>query len=211
MERKLLAASMAQMQNLKALNKSSARIATFAVRVSGGACEKYTYQEKKTGVDKTAHKFEAYLVGNNPQDYCRAYVKGSEQECKKAAEKFKDGTVWALSKVVWDSWTKTQYISTPVQFRIDLSKSVMTAQDGSCEAQQNLRKSMPSSPEPPISVADVALITNTGSTDLIAVIKDVNDKTRTSKANELIADIMLVDTTVGTSGKVAVIDVSVFP
>ena len=210
MERKLLAASMAQMQNLKALNKSSGRIATFAVRVSGGACEKYTYQEKKTGVDKTAHKFEAYLVGNNPQDYCRAYVKGSEQECKKAAEKFKDGTVWALSKVVWDSWTKTQYISTPVQFRIDLSKSVMTAQDGSCEAQQNLRKSMPSSPEPPISVADVALITNTGSTDLIAVIKDVNDKTRTSKANELIADITLVDTTVGISGKVAVIDVSVF-
>ena len=69
---------------------------------------------------------------------------------------------------------------------------------------------MPSSPEPPISVADVALITTTCSTDLIAVIKDVNDTTRTSKAGELIADITLVDTTVGTSGKVVVIEVSVF-
>ena len=100
---------MAVMQNLKALNKSSARVATFAVRVTDGAVEKYKYQEKKTGADKTAHKFEAYLVGNNPQEYCRAYVKGTESECKKAAEKFKNGTVWALSKVVWDSWTKTQY------------------------------------------------------------------------------------------------------
>ena len=122
------------MQNLKALTKSSARVATFAVRFSGGAVEKYSYQEKKTGADKTGHKFETFLVGNNPQEYCRGYVKGSEQECKKAAEKFKDGTVWALSKVVFDSWTKTQYISTPVQFRIDLSKSLMTAQDGSSEA-----------------------------------------------------------------------------
>ena len=86
----------------------------------------------------------------------------------------------------------------------------MTAQDGSNEAQQNLRKSMPSSPEPPISVADVALITTTCSTDLIAVIKEVSDKTRTSKTHELIGDIVLVDTTVGASDKVAVIDVSVF-
>ena len=201
---------MAVMQNLKALNKSSARIATFAVRFSGGAYEKYTYPDKKTGADKTAHKFEAYLVGSNAQEYCRAYVKGTEQECKKAAEKFKDDTVWALSKVVWDSWTKTQYISTPVQFRIDLSKSVMTAQDGNSEAHKKLCKSMPLAPEPPISVADVALITTTCSTDLIAVIKDVNDTTRTNKAGELIADITLVDTTVGTSGKVVVIEVSVF-
>ena len=201
---------MAVLQNLKALNKSSARIASFACRISGGAVEKYTYQEKKTGQDKTVHKFEAYLVGNNAQEYCRAYVKGSEQECKKAADKFKDGTVWALSKVVWDTWTKVQYISTPVPFRIDLSRSVMTAQDEDSQVQKKLRKDMPSSPEPPISVADVSLITTTCSTDLIAVVKDVNDKTRVSKAGELIVDITLVDTTVGSSGKVVVIDVSVF-
>ena len=201
---------MAVLQNLKALNKSSARIASFACRISGGAVEKYTYQEKKTGQDKTVHKFEAYLVGNNAQEYCRAYVKGSEQECKKAADKFKDGTVWALSKVVWDTWTKVQYISTPVPFRIDLSKSVMTAQDEDSQVQKKLRKDMPSSPEPPISVADVSLITTTCSTDLIAVVKDVADKTRVSKAGELIVDITLVDTTVGSSGKVVVIDVSVF-
>ena len=127
---------MAVMQNLKALNKSSARVATFAVRVTGGAVEMYKYQEKRTGAEKTAHKFEAYLVGNNPQEYCRAYVKGTEPECKKAAEKFKDGTVWALSKVVWDTWTKIQYISTPVPFRIDLSKSMMTPQDDSSEVQK---------------------------------------------------------------------------
>ena len=69
---------------------------------------------------------------------------------------------------------------------------------------------MPSSPEPPISVADVSRITTNRCTDLIAVIKKVSDKTRTSKTNELIVDIALVDNSVGTSGKPAEIEVAVF-
>ena len=183
---------MAQMQSLKALTKSSGRIATFAVRLSDGAVETYTYENKRTGQDVTAHKFETFLVGNNSQEYCKGYVKASKEECERAARRFKDGTVWALSKVVLDTFTRTQYINTPVQLRVDLSKSLMTAQDGDSEAHQELHNSMPSSPELPISVADVSRITTNRCTDLIAVIKKVSDKTRTSKTNELIVDLSLI-------------------
>ena len=86
------------MQNLKALTKSSAKVATFAVRLSDGGVEKYTYPNKSTVVETTAYKFEVFLVGTNPEEYCKGYVKSTESDCNKAAAKFKDGTVWALSK-----------------------------------------------------------------------------------------------------------------
>ena len=162
---------MTHMQSLKALSKSSARIATFAVRLSDGAVETYTYPNKRTGEEITAHKFEISLVGSNAQEYCRGYVKASEAECRKAAAKFKDGTIWALSKVALHTYTERQYISTPILFRVDLSKSQLTIQDGSIEAHEALRASMPLSPQPPTSVADVTHITTDRCTDLIAVIK----------------------------------------
>jgi len=201
---------MTHIQNLKALTKSSARIATFAVRLCDGAVENYTYTHQQTGQQTTAHKFEVFLVGSNPQEYCKGYVKASEEECKKAAAKFSNGTVWALSKVAFDSFTQTQYISTPILLRVDLSKSTMTIQDGSTEENKALRASMPSSRVPPTSVADVTRIKTSCCTDLIAVIKEVHPQTRKSKADELISDIVLVDTTMGSSGKLAAIDVSVF-
>ena len=117
------------MQNLKALSKSSARLATFAVRLCDGESETYTFTSKKSGQLTTANKFEVTLVGKNPEEYCKGYVKASKEECNKAAGKFKDGTVWALSKVVFDAFTQAQYISTPVQFRVDLNMSTMKIQD----------------------------------------------------------------------------------
>ena len=66
--------------------------ATFAVRLSDGAVETYTYPQKKTGQEIAAHKFETFRVGSNPQEYCRGYVKASEAECRKAAAKLIDGT-----------------------------------------------------------------------------------------------------------------------
>ena len=110
---------MAALQPLQALNKSSARVATFAVRPCGGRVVRYTYTSKKDQRAVTAHKFEAWLVGNNPQDYCIGFVKGSEAECNQAKMKYTDDTVWSLSKVSLDTYTAATYISTclPVRFR----------------------------------------------------------------------------------------------
>ena len=78
------------MQPLHALSKSSGRVATFAVSLSGGRVVEYTYRNKKDNQLVTAQKFEAWLVGQNPQEYCIGYVKGSKAECNKAKEKYTD-------------------------------------------------------------------------------------------------------------------------
>ena len=69
---------------------------------------------------------------------------------------------------------------------------------------------MPSSPVPPKSVADVMRITTNLKTDLIAIIKKVGNTTRKSKENEQVVDIVLVDNTMGGSGKLAAIEVTIF-
>ena len=201
---------MTQLQNLKSLNKSSAKVATFAAKLCDGIVEQYTYFKKGSQQQVTAHKFEVTLVGRNPQDYCKGFVKASKEDCEKAAAKFKDGTVWALSKVAFDSYTAAQYISTPVLYRVDLSKSTMTNRDTNSEEDKALRASMPPAPVPPTSVADLTRITTNCSTDLIAVVKEVGAQTRKSKAEELIVDVLLVDGTMASSGNLATIDVSVF-
>ena len=114
---------------LQALNKGSARIATFTVRPGGGRVEAYTYISKKNGQEVTAHKFECWLIGNNAQHYCIGFVKGTEAQCKVAKGKFSEDSLWSLSKVVLDTYTQATYISTPIQFRVDLGKSTMTPWD----------------------------------------------------------------------------------
>ena len=56
---------MAALQLLQPLNKSSARVATFAVRPCGGS-RGTTYTSNKDQRVVTAHKFEAWVVVNNP-------------------------------------------------------------------------------------------------------------------------------------------------
>ena len=201
---------MTQLQDLKSLNKSSARVATFAAKLCDGIVEQYTYVKKGSQQQVTAHKFEVTLVGRNPQDYCKGFVKASKEDCEKAAAKFKDGTVWALSKVVLDTYTAGQYISTPVLYRVDLFKSTMTNRDTNSEEDKALRASMPPAPVPPTSVGDLTRITTNRSTDLIAVVKEVGAQTRKSKAEELIVDVLLVDGTMASSGNLATIYVTVF-
>ena len=53
---------------MKALTKSSAKVATFVVKLSGGHVESYAYTNKK-GQDVTAQKFEVSLVGKKTQDF----------------------------------------------------------------------------------------------------------------------------------------------
>ena len=170
---------MAALQPLQALNKSSARVATFAVRPCGGKVVRYAYTSKRDQRAVTAHKFEAWLVGNNPQDYCIGFVKGSEAQCNQAKMKYTDDTVWSLSKVSLDAYTAGTYISTPIPFRVDLAKSMLTISEGSDETDIQHRTLMPKHPVPPRSVADVAHITTARPTDLFAIIKQVSETRKT--------------------------------
>ena len=88
-------------------------------------------------------------MGKDAEAYCVGYVKGSLGQCNKAKEKFAQGSVCALSKVVLDSFTAVQYISTPVPFRVDLAKSNVLILDRTPETHAALYDTMPTHPVPP--------------------------------------------------------------
>ena len=104
---------MASSLDLGALNKSSARIASFVVAVTGGRVIEYTFTQKKDGKTIHAHRFETRLVGMKAESYCIGSVKGSAAACKSAAEEFVDGSTWTLSKAALDTYTSPSCISTP--------------------------------------------------------------------------------------------------
>ena len=191
---------MAALQPLGALNKSSARVAAFGVRPCGGRVVQYTYSSKKDQSTVTAHKFEVWLVSDNPQDYCIGFIKGSKAECERAKTKYHNDSVWKLSKVSLDTYTGTAYISTPIQFRVDLAKSTMIILDADGGMGKKLHASIPQDPVPPRSVADVARITSNRSTDLIAIVKDISARIRKSKSGEAITTVELVDNSMTTPG-----------
>ena len=102
-------------------------MATFAVRVVGAKTSEYTFTPKRDTKPVTQHKFEAWLVGINAQGYCVGFVKGTQAAVKQAQTKYTEGSVWALSKVVFDTYTAITFVSTPVPF----SPGCREIQDGS--------------------------------------------------------------------------------
>ena len=114
-------------------------------------------QERSKHRDRT--QVRGLVCGGNPQDYCIGFVKGTQTECERAKTKYHDDAVWKLAKASLDTYTATAYISTPIQFRVDLAKSTMTILDAQDGIGKRLRGSIPKNPVPPRSVADVARIT----------------------------------------------------
>ena len=125
-------------------------------------------KSKMTQQQMTMHKFETWLMGNNPEEYCIGFVKGSEAQCNDAKMKYTDNSVWLLSKIVLDLHAARPCISTPIQYWVDLNKSEMILLEG---AYEDFYASMPKHPIPPRSVADIAQMNMNRSTDLIAIIK----------------------------------------
>ena len=58
---------MAGTLDLSALNKSSAKVATFLVKVAAGRVGSYTYSQEKDNRQVTQHKFEAYFIGKKAE------------------------------------------------------------------------------------------------------------------------------------------------
>ena len=188
--------------DLNNLNKSSAKVADFPVTMSMGKILEYSYTSKKDCSTVKAQKFEVYVVGQKPEAYCIGYVKGNMEACRKAHQKFCDGSPWTLSKVAFDPYTNAAYINTPVPFRIDLTKSTLVS-SGSSDG------SNPPVPVPPRSVADIARIKTNKASDLIAMVKEVK-RERLNKNDHTIADVTLIDNSEMRPGKLAVAVISVW-
>ena len=108
---------------LKALNKGSAKTASFKARILHGRTVSWEYESKYTGEKKKGCKYEVFLVGEDPKYYLKASVKvKNEQEATKVGAKYMDGTAWRLSKVALDTHTNPRYLHTPVKLYVDLEK-----------------------------------------------------------------------------------------
>ena len=77
-------ADMASYADMAVLNKSSGKVATFAVRIVGAKASEYTFTSKRNTSSIMQHKFEAWLIGINAQAYCIGFVKGSQAAVKQA-------------------------------------------------------------------------------------------------------------------------------
>ena len=103
-------------------NKSSAKIAQLIAKICHGKKVSYKYTDKKSGKEIQAYKFECFLLGEKEGVYMYGFLKGTQQQVNDAANKFKGGRVFKLSKISLGTWTSTSSISSPKAFRLKLEK-----------------------------------------------------------------------------------------
>ena len=121
-----------------------------------------------------------------------------------AANKFKDGQVFKLSKISLDTWTYTTSISSPKAFRLNLEKT--TCQQ--IAANDALAQQIPLAPVPPRTVGETAKVITNKTQDLLAVVKAATSK-RTTKDGTDIIDAVLIDDSRAETGELATVVASV--
>ena len=186
-------------------NKSSAKIAQVIAKICHGRKSSYKYMEKKSGKEVTAYKFECFLLGEQEGVYMYGFLKGTQQQVNDAANKFKDGRVFKLSKISLDTWTSTSSISSPKAFRLNLEKT--TCQQ--IAADDALAQQIALAPVPPRTVGETAMVTTNKAQDLLAVVKAATNK-RTTREGIDIIDAVLIDDSKAETGKLATVLVSVW-
>ena len=186
-------------------NKSSARIAQLIAKICHGKKTSYTYMDKKLLKEVTANKFECFLLGEKEGEYMYGFLKGTQQQVNDAANTFKDGRVFKLSKISLDTWTSTTSISSPKAFRLNLQKTTCQ-QIGADDA---FARQIPLAPVPPRTVGETAKVSTNKTQDLLAVVKAVTNK-RTTKDGIDIIDAVLIDDSKAETGELATVLVSVW-
>ena len=195
-----------QRTELHALNKASARIAQFLVRVCDPQAIDYEFKSKRDGSMVKQRKFECLLVGEKPASYCIGALKGSQKEVQAALSKFTASSTWTLSKVIFDGHADPAYVNAPIKLRVDLSKSQLEPHDPKVQAE--LCRLVAQYPVPPRTVAETVQITTTRATDLIAVAKTISI-TRETKGGA-VADVVLIDESKMGNDAMATVTVSVW-
>ena len=141
-----------------------------------------TRQKKQT---VSAIKFECTLVGEDVQHYMMGFMKGTERQVQAAKEKSKNGSKLLLSKPAFDTWTKPAYISTPMQFRINLLSSTMATIDGEVS-------NVASEPIPPRTIAETVGINTDKTQDVLRFVRSTKNR-RPNKDGTVVVDAVLID------------------
>ena len=189
------------------MNKSSAKFASWGVRVSHGHESNYSYEDKKTQKTVTVYKFECRLVGSDSTKYVQAVVKGSKNNAAEAKKKFSDGSAWDLSKVAFEQISgrnvEAAFIGAPLKISVDLSQSCVKPLDD-----KTVEKQLAEAAVPPCSVAETSKISSTRRTDLLASLTKVGTA-RTTKSGDVV-DVTLMDGSEDDPGTYAQVSVSLW-
>ena len=151
--------------SLAELNRTSASVGEWQVRILFGEVEEYEYTV--AGKQRYGMKFECVLASTDPTCYCVGawkMVAGDKKGVQQAAAKFKDGTPWTMSRVSLDTQAKRQYISASHKVVVNLAKTTMTP------VLQSLRSGIAAELEPPSSVAETLQLQSRQLFDITALV-----------------------------------------
>ena len=176
---------MAASTDLQALNKSSAKFVSFAVRVLHPHEYEYEFQNKKTNspIKQKAPKFECVLVSSDEKYYALGFAKGSK-DVQTAKQQFTEGSTWTLSKIQFETNRDAAFISTPAKLSVDLIKSNLQRFE---DSKALLAKYV----VPPRSVAETRTITSTRAQDVMAIVTEVSTPRPTKRGD--VVDVTIMD------------------
>ena len=185
------------------MNKSSVKFASWVVRATDGQSYLYTFTSKKTNKEVHSYKFETRLTGKSEKSYVLAVLKGTEAEVKAAEAKYKNGSIWEVSKVNFEENMTHAFISAAHKVSVDLKKSTLL-QTTDAALDNELAKAA----VPPRTVAETSKITSTRNQDLLAIVTAMDPIRTTKRGNAL--DITVMDASEDSAGNYAKVVVTVW-
>ena len=195
------------------MNKGSARIGAFLVRLSKPKKSSYSFKRRSGEGIGTQHKYSCLLLGapeeegaNGTSCYCMGVYKGSEAEVKGMAAKYQEGVALKLTKVTFDGSVAAQYIHTPKQVVVGMGKTAIHIMSSTELLMSGLK--LGSHVAPPRTVAETSGIHSSKATDVLAIVKELSN-TRMCRSGEEVADAILIDGSGHASDKSA-ISVAIF-
>ena len=108
-------------EGVMGLNATNAKFAKWVFRVVAPKKHAYSFQcrDRKQGTKKVnAERFDCVLVGDEPTEYAMGSVPfqfDDPHAASRALERFVDGTVWEITRPVFDSWYKTEFNAAPMK------------------------------------------------------------------------------------------------
>ena len=175
------------------LNAQSAKSATFRCRIISPKLWTYTYE--RSGVTRTSHKLECFLVSSDPTMYCLGAIKDQEAKLKDL-QHFKHGSCWLLSKVKLDAKADVRYNSCPNKVTVTLWTTTASP------AEDNTLANMANEVVPAHGVNDILQLCDNRSIDLMGVLRDTedNDVIATAKGKRQKYTLNIVDRTDADAG-----------
>ena len=200
-------ASMAQGLSLREMNKKTARLGNWILKVSKTDIIEYTYTVGNKQV--VGSKLRVIFTTREEGSYCTGMMKMVKRNVSELTtakdKKFKVGSVFRTQKVTFLE-EKPQYIHTPFKLVLDLRSTQLTMLlTAPCE--------IPSQPSPPSEVADIVSIKTEGAHRFditgLCTMSEVRYHD-TARGYRAIADIEVVDGSITSNGKKAVIGFALF-